>query len=405
MTETSTSLTLGPFEIDPATGDLSGEGEPCRLEPKVMELLLCLGQANGSVVSREELFSAVWPGVTVGEDTLTRAIFKLRRALGDDPKAPRFVETVPKRGYRLLVPLVVAEPAPVPTTPSSHRRWWWGAGAAASLALALGLLGFSGSSPGPDQDIERATDRYMQFTRQDNEAAIELYNRVLGERPSSAGAQSGLAAALVQRVVRWPDTIGSEAAGTDSISSALDLGLTSSPEAELTLSRARDLAERSVRTQPRNVDAWRILGLVRSAQKDRAGAFEAYEEGLKQDPQNWEILINVSELHTMEGNNDRAYAAMVRAYGAMGATYLEEPQRIGPWRAPLGVRLAERDERAGRMADAEAWYRQTLADEPLFEPATLGLAGLLRDLGRGDEADALCDDYARRTGEEGCGTS
>lgn len=368
-----------------------------------MELLLCLGRSNGGVVSREELFSAVWPGVTVGEDTLTRAIFKLRRALGDDPKAPQFIETVPKRGYRLLVPLVAAGPAPALAVRSSHRRWWWSAGAAAGLALVLVSLGFVGRDAGPDQDIERATDRYMQFTRQDNEAAIELYNRVLDERPSNASAQSGLAAALVQRVVRWPDTIGSEAAGTDSITSALDLGLTSSPEAEMTLSRARDLAERSVRQQPRNVDAWRILGLVRSAQKDRAGAFEAYEEGLKQDPQNWEILINVSELHTIEGDNDRAYAAMVRAYEAMGDTYLEEPQRIGPWRAPLGVRLAQRDERAGRMADAEAWYRQTLADEPLFEPATRGLAQLLQDLGRGDEAEALCEDYARRTGEDGCG--
>jgi TolB-like protein/tetratricopeptide (TPR) repeat protein len=78
-----------------------------RLEPKVMAVLACLHERAGEVVSREELIRTVWAGRPVVDEVVSRCIAALRRALGESARDPRFIETVPKRGYRL----VPAEPA------------------------------------------------------------------------------------------------------------------------------------------------------------------------------------------------------------------------------------------------------------------------------------------------------
>ena len=67
-----------------------------------MALLLHLARRAGDTVTREQLFEAVWPGVVVSDDTLTQAIIKLRKALGDSAKNAAYIQTVPKRGYRLI---------------------------------------------------------------------------------------------------------------------------------------------------------------------------------------------------------------------------------------------------------------------------------------------------------------
>ena len=68
-----------------------------------MEVLVRLAQQDGNVVSKEKLIGDVWADTFVGDDALIRCISDLRRALEDDPKSPRVIETIPKRGYRLLV--------------------------------------------------------------------------------------------------------------------------------------------------------------------------------------------------------------------------------------------------------------------------------------------------------------
>ncbi len=72
------------------------------MTPKTMEVLVCLVDRAGEVVRREDLVASVWPGVHVGEEVLTRAVSDLRQALDDDRRRPRFVETIPKVGYRLI---------------------------------------------------------------------------------------------------------------------------------------------------------------------------------------------------------------------------------------------------------------------------------------------------------------
>jgi TolB-like protein/DNA-binding winged helix-turn-helix (wHTH) protein len=116
---------LGPWVVRPTLNSVSLNGHSVRLEPKAMAVLVCLAQAGGNVVSKENLIAHVWD-TFVGDDVLTRNISELRRALEDDAKAPRVIETIPKKGYRLLVK---AEPVREP------RVWAW-----RSALLVVGAL-------------------------------------------------------------------------------------------------------------------------------------------------------------------------------------------------------------------------------------------------------------------------
>jgi DNA-binding winged helix-turn-helix (wHTH) protein len=94
---------VGDFVVDPGLVTLTGPGgTPSTLEPKILEVLEVLARRQGETVSADELLSAVWTGKFVGEAVVTRAISELRRALGDDAKSPRYIQTVARRGYRLI---------------------------------------------------------------------------------------------------------------------------------------------------------------------------------------------------------------------------------------------------------------------------------------------------------------
>ncbi|MES9938436.1 MAG: winged helix-turn-helix domain-containing protein [Sedimenticola sp.] len=108
MVNGSSPYRMGDWVIDPRQGSASRRDERVHLEPKAIELLNYLASRPGEVVSRAELLEAVWPGVIVSDEVITNAIAKLRRALGDEPKSPRIIETIPKRGYRILVPVTEA---------------------------------------------------------------------------------------------------------------------------------------------------------------------------------------------------------------------------------------------------------------------------------------------------------
>ena len=134
------ALVVGGWTVDAAHNEMRRGEEVVRLEPKVAEVLVQLAAQPGRVVSREELLSTVWPGVVVGDDALTQAVIKLRKALGDDAHRPKYIETISKRGYRLIAPVSnAAAPAPTaePTRPASRRRPYLIA-ALVLLLLAIG---------------------------------------------------------------------------------------------------------------------------------------------------------------------------------------------------------------------------------------------------------------------------
>ena len=137
---------IGEWRVDPMRNEMRRGDETLRLEPKAIEVLIHLARKPASVVPREELLSAVWPGVIVGDDALTQAIIKLRKALGDDAHRPKYIETISKRGYRLIAPVARAKEGIVAhgsKQPSESRRRPWvlgGAGVALTLLLAGSLL-------------------------------------------------------------------------------------------------------------------------------------------------------------------------------------------------------------------------------------------------------------------------
>ena len=112
---------IGEWSVEPALDALRRGGETVRLEPKAMELLVVLASRPGQVVSREELLSAVWPGVVVGDEALSQVVTKLRKALGDDARVPTYIETISKRGYRLIARVQPLEGGPAMETPVPAR--------------------------------------------------------------------------------------------------------------------------------------------------------------------------------------------------------------------------------------------------------------------------------------------
>lgn len=106
---------FGIFEADLASGELRRQGRLVKLQQQPFDLLAVLLEQPGQVVTREALHRRLWPdGVTVDFDqSLNKAVTKLRDALGDTAESPRFIETLPKRGYRFIAPVDVAVSAPV----------------------------------------------------------------------------------------------------------------------------------------------------------------------------------------------------------------------------------------------------------------------------------------------------
>ena len=93
---------VADWEVRPAACEISRGGNLVKLEPRVMDLLQFLASRPGEVFTRMQLEEKVWPGLVVGYDAPTKSVGKLREALGDTGKPPAFIQTIPKKGYRLI---------------------------------------------------------------------------------------------------------------------------------------------------------------------------------------------------------------------------------------------------------------------------------------------------------------
>ena len=411
-------IRVGQWVADKATGDLCGPEAELRLEPKVMDLLYLLAAHAGQPVAREQIMAALWPGLLVGEDSLARTVSKLRQALGDDAKSPRYVETLAKRGYRLLAEVeLLASHSNTSVGPSQARlpggswRAWGLAGMVAVLAIAIGVFAWGNRIPsassisslgtqGSSLLLARADDYYFQFSRSDNEAAIELYERVLGLRPDDPNALAGLANALVQRSIRWPMAEQKDAREFTRLGDALANGHLQREPARAQLQRARQLAQRAVAVAPESSAAYKALGFVSSAQGQFEPALGSYERAVQLDHDAWGAMINTGDLLEIMGRGDEALPYFERAYAAMSRAYARNPVQVRPWYASLGVLVAERYRARGDLSAAETWYRRVLAESPMQRDAVRGLAAVLRKGGDSAGAERLCMELERRLGPD-----
>ncbi|MEA2092925.1 MAG: FlgO family outer membrane protein, partial [Pseudomonadota bacterium] len=153
-------ILIADWRVEPALLRITHHGDSLKLEPKVMAVLVYLARRPGQVVTREELEDSVWAGAIVSYDALTGAIQKLRKAFNDDPRRPRIIETLSKKGYRLVAPVQPLD-AQAGVNPSAtaaipvkgHRPW-----AIISILLLLLLL---------------ATAVYFQSMKQTDDAVMD----------------------------------------------------------------------------------------------------------------------------------------------------------------------------------------------------------------------------------------
>ena len=154
--QTPNCLQIGEWRFYVGSHELVRNGETIRLEPRVAGLLFYLATRPGEPATRTALLEALWPGLVVTDEALTNAVNKLRRAFGDDRANPRVIETIPKAGYRLLLPVQAVEPvegASISQTGRSKRarpRWALPVAVITLALLAVSLvmsLRLSGPEP------------------------------------------------------------------------------------------------------------------------------------------------------------------------------------------------------------------------------------------------------------------
>jgi DNA-binding winged helix-turn-helix (wHTH) protein len=101
----ATDLRIGPWLVQPSLNLLTLGEASVRVRAQLMDLLLCLASRPGKVFAKEEIVADVWEGRWIACSALSRCIAELRAAIGDDAKQPRVIQTIIKRGYRLIAPV------------------------------------------------------------------------------------------------------------------------------------------------------------------------------------------------------------------------------------------------------------------------------------------------------------
>lgn len=174
-------IRIGDWKIDVEGNRLLRGRRAIRVEPKVMAVLCALHARGGALMSKEELIREVWGNVAVSDEVLTTAIYQLRRALGDDHRAPRYIETVPRRGYRLVAP-----------ERSRQSRWKPAAAAVAMLVLLAMTVGWGDKRASRELHLLGAASLDQAESRE----AIRLLQRAAELDPQNAEIAGSLALSL-----------------------------------------------------------------------------------------------------------------------------------------------------------------------------------------------------------------
>ncbi|HVS33025.1 MAG TPA: winged helix-turn-helix domain-containing protein [Thermoanaerobaculia bacterium] len=196
----SAPIRIGEWEFTADLHSLRKADLEVRLERKQAEVLAMLVRRPGDVLTRDEIIATVWGDVHVTEEVLTTTIYELRRVLGDDARRPRYIGTIPRRGYRLVAP--VRDTQDGPASPK-----WRFAAAAATIILALIAVVVIGARPDSARKEAAAltarADAELDLARAASAGrALEWFDRALALHPDSAAALSGRAFARIVLVSR-----------------------------------------------------------------------------------------------------------------------------------------------------------------------------------------------------------
>lgn len=400
------------FTLAIGSGVLFGpDGAEVELRPKSLELLHHLVLNAGQVVTREALLDAVWPSVTVSDESVTQCVRDIRRALGDD--AQRLVRTVPKRGYMLTAEVVevaanASERPALPTAPPPERTpfaipartqrlpirtaMWVSGTAVTVLAVGVAIGGLirpeapralppvpaaaHAGSTGREEAIRLAGEGMAQFEQGAGPAvwlrARKLFHRAVEADPTLPDAWSGLALTYTSMVSH-----------RHSVDRAQDL------------SRAEQAAGRAVALAPQSANAHVALGSVLRQDPDRLEeALVAYRRAVELSSTTHPARANVGWLLVLLGRAEEG-EAYLRA--TLAAAPQRHPLRRG-WEFYLGVAelLRERDER-GLTALSRVMGRPVVGLDSA-RTTLLFAAALVRN-GRIEEAAQFVREVRERTPE------
>jgi DNA-binding winged helix-turn-helix (wHTH) protein/Tol biopolymer transport system component len=215
------SFKLGEFVVHPQSNELTGPGGVVRLRPILMDLLVRLAREPGKPVAREELIADVWPRRMVNDEVLSRAVADLRTVLGDSTREPRYIETLPKVGYRLVAPTGPVETQQVAAEPDALQdrsansavqppargldRFRGGllAGGMALAAIGIAIAIWHGQN----RNTDSAAHQQPSGTLQQRIAAAENFTSDVGQELLPRFSPDGLTVAFMLRTGKSGDDI------------------------------------------------------------------------------------------------------------------------------------------------------------------------------------------------------
>ncbi len=191
-------IQLADLTIDLDRRETKRGDETLDLRGLTFDLFAVLLRGEGETVGLDRIVADVWQGEPVSNEVITQRVRLLRRALGDDPAAPRYVETVRQKGYRICA---VVTPS-MDTVVEKRGRWPWLLAGVGSLCLIAAVWWRAAPPAAENSLVDRARYYSRSGQAEDNLRAIELYELALREQPDDYRAQLGLSFAYAQRVCR-----------------------------------------------------------------------------------------------------------------------------------------------------------------------------------------------------------
>ena len=390
-------LEFGNFRVDMAQRLLFSGDQLVPVTPKAFETLRVLMEADGRIVEKEELLKRVWPHTFVEEANLARNISMLRKVLGESPEDQKYIQTIPKRGYRFVAPVTARSEAdgtvvveertriqaafdietetPSPSAPQTVRARWAVAVVAVSLIAAALVTWKLGVLKGPVEpvrnrsrivspealDLITAARKHEDRRDETNlSQAIARYEQVIALQPDSAAAYAGLARSWLERGI-W---------------GAIEFRSSEAP--------ARNAALKALALDPDSADAHAVAGHVSSFyDSDWQKAEREYRRAIQSDPNN--VFAH------------RYYAATLEALGRFPES-IDEAQRalaLGPVSSLLESAYARALFRARKFDESIRHYQRVIELDAGDFGVYTRLAEVYEQTGRFEEAVAMIEKALR----------
>jgi DNA-binding winged helix-turn-helix (wHTH) protein/tetratricopeptide (TPR) repeat protein len=326
---------LNGWFVDVAGGRITQDSQTRHLEPKIMKTLAYLASRPNEVISKDQLVEAVWQRSYVSDAALTRCIFEIRQAFGDNARDPSVIETVPKIGYRMVATPQMSRR--LHASGSRPMRW-----VAAAIIPLLAILSWSTQINSVDASTtyvtERASDNplanhayfkgiehFETGSYLANANAIALFEKAIEHDPSFGLAHVRLSDSLSQQTIHWDGD---------------------------RLDEARQAAIKGLELAPANAQSHNAYGVVQMLSKQTDSAVESFRRANELDPAHWVSAYNAAKTQMQRFDYADAKVLLLRV--------LEfQPEHFAAM-----ARLGYVNLRFGDTDEARFWFEKSLEQAP-----------------------------------------